>query len=66
MSVGGAMQSAVSPVATGQRTRDEAMKYFLQLFQKLERKPGAQWPGLANACTDLWLRGGQRGTQAGL
>ena len=41
-------------VTTGQRTRDEVMAYFLQLFHKLERKPGAQWDGLANACTDLW------------
>ena len=30
------------------------MAYFLQLFHKLERKPGVQWDGLANACTDLW------------
>jgi len=49
-----AMEGMVSLVATGQRTRDEVMAYFLQLFHKLERKPGMQWDGLANACTDLW------------
>jgi hypothetical protein len=49
-----AMDSMVSLVATGQRTRDEVMAYFLQLFHKLERQPGAQWDGLANACADLW------------
>jgi Protein of unknown function (DUF1186)/SEC-C motif len=49
-----AMDGMVSLVATGQRTRDEVMAYFLQLFHKLERKPGTQWDGLANACTDLW------------
>jgi hypothetical protein len=49
-----AMESMVSLAATGQRTRDEVMAYFLQLFHKLERRPGAQWDGLANACADLW------------
>jgi hypothetical protein len=49
-----AMDAMVSLVTTGQRTRDEVMVYFLQLFHKLERKPGAQWDGLANVCTDLW------------
>jgi hypothetical protein len=32
------------------------MAYFLQLFHKLERKPGVHWDGLANACADLWPR----------
>jgi hypothetical protein len=50
----GAMDAMVSLVTTGQRARDEVMAYFVQLFHKLERKPGAQWDGLANACTDLW------------
>ena len=49
-----AMDGMVSLVNTGQRTRDEVMAYFLELFHKLERKPGVQWDGLANACTDLW------------
>ena len=49
-----AMNGMVSLVTTGQRTRDEVMAYFLQLFHKLERRPGAQWDGLANACADLW------------
>jgi hypothetical protein len=49
-----AMDGMVSLVTTGQRTRDEVMAYFLQLFHKLERKRGTQWDGLANACTDLW------------
>jgi hypothetical protein len=49
-----AMDSMVSLVATGQRTREDVMSYFVQLFHKLKRKPGAQWDGLANACTDLW------------
>jgi hypothetical protein len=49
-----AMEGMVSLVTTGQRTRDEVMAYFVQLFHKLERKPGVQWDGLANACTDLW------------
>ena len=49
-----AMDGMVSLVTNGQRTRDEVMTYFLQLFHKLERKPGAQWDGLAHVCTDLW------------
>lgn len=49
-----AMEGMVSLVTTGQRTRDEVMAYFLQLFQKLEPKPGAQWDGLAHVCGDLW------------
>jgi hypothetical protein len=49
-----AMDGMVSLVSAGQRKRDEVMAYFLQLFHKLERKPGTQWDGLANACTDLW------------
>jgi hypothetical protein len=49
-----AMDGMVSLVTTGQRTRAEVMAYFVQLFHKLERKPGTQWDGLANACTDLW------------
>jgi Protein of unknown function (DUF1186) len=49
-----AMDGMVALVTTGQRTRDEAMAYFLQLFHKLERKPGAQWDGLAHVCADLW------------
>ena len=49
-----ALDSMVALVATGQRTREEAMAYFLQLFHKLERKPGAQWDGLAHVCADLW------------
>mgnify|MGYP005813193483 CR=1 FL=1 len=50
----GAMDAMVSLVTTGQRTRDEVMAYFLQLFHKLERRQGAHWDGLANACADLW------------
>jgi hypothetical protein len=49
-----AMGGMVSLVSTGQRARDEVIAYFLQLFQKLERNPGAQWDGLANVCADLW------------
>ncbi len=49
-----AMEGMVSLVDAGQRTRDEVMRCFLQLFQKLERKPGAQWDTLANVCVDLW------------
>lgn len=49
-----AMDGMASLVTAGQRTRDEVMKYFLQLFHQLERKPGAQWDGLAHVCTDLW------------
>jgi hypothetical protein len=49
-----ALEGMVSLVTTGQRTRDEVMTYFVQLFQKLERKPGAQWDGLAHVCADLW------------
>jgi Protein of unknown function (DUF1186) len=48
-----AMDGMVSLGATGQRTRDEVMAYFLQLFHKLERKPGVHWDGVANACADL-------------
>ena len=49
-----ALDGMVSLVATGQRTRDEVTTYFLQLFQKWERNPGAHWDGLANVCADLW------------
>jgi hypothetical protein len=49
-----AMDGMVSLVTTGQRTREEVLGYFLQLFHKLERKPGAQWDGLARGCADLW------------
>src|SRR5207244_12237831 len=35
-----AMDGMVSLVTNGQRTRDEVMTYFLQLFHKLERKIG--------------------------
>jgi hypothetical protein len=49
-----AMDGMVSLVTMEQRTRDEVMAYFLQLFRKMERKPGAQWDGLANVCADLW------------
>lgn len=49
-----AMEGMVSLVTTGQRTRDEVVAYFLQLFKKLERNPGAQWDGLAHVCADLW------------
>ena len=49
-----AMDAMVSLVLTGQRTREEVMAYFLQLFHKLDRKPGAQWDGLANVCADHW------------
>jgi hypothetical protein len=48
-----AMSGMVSLVTAGERTRDEVMAYFVQLFKKLERKPGAQWDGLANVCADL-------------
>jgi hypothetical protein len=51
-----AIDGVFSLVRTGQRTRDEVMSYCLQLFGKLERKPGAQWDGLANVCADLWPR----------
>jgi len=49
-----AMNGMVSLVFTEQRTREEVVAYFLQLFRKLERNPGAQWDGLANVCADLW------------
>jgi Protein of unknown function (DUF1186) len=49
-----AMNAMVSLVKTGQRTRDEIMAYVLQLFGRSERKPGAQWDGLADVCADLW------------
>jgi uncharacterized protein DUF1186/SEC-C motif-containing protein len=48
-----AMTGLVTLVVTGQRTREEIMAYFLQLFHHLERKPGMQWTGLAHACADL-------------
>jgi hypothetical protein len=49
-----AMQAMVLLVNTGQITRDVAVEYFLQLFQKFERKPGYEWSALANVCCDLW------------
>src|SRR5260370_41572377 len=49
-----ALDGMVSLVATGQRARDDVMAYFLQLFQTLERNPGAHWDGLANVCAALW------------
>ena len=51
-----AIDGVSSLVRVGQRTREEVMGYFLQLFGKLERKPGSQWDGLANVCADLWPR----------
>lgn len=48
-----AMDGLAALVTTGQRGRDEVMAYFLQLFHKLERTPGAQWDELANVCADL-------------
>jgi len=51
-----AMSGMVSLVTTGQRGREQVMEYFLQLFHKLEPRPGAQWDGLACACADLWPR----------
>jgi hypothetical protein len=51
-----AIDGMFSLVVTGQRTREDVMAYVLRLFQKLERKPGAQWDGLANICADLWPR----------
>ena len=48
-----AMDGMVALVTSGQRTRDEVTAYFLQLFHKLERKPGALWDGLAHVCADL-------------
>jgi Protein of unknown function (DUF1186)/SEC-C motif len=41
-------------VATGERTRDNVMAYFLSLFRKLKRRPGLVWNCLVNACADLW------------
>jgi len=49
-----ALRGMVSLVATDQRTRDDVIAYLLQLFQKLDRNPGAHWDGLANVCADLW------------
>jgi|SRR5665213_3328198 len=49
-----ALGGMVSLVASGQRARDDVIAYLLQLFQKLERNPGAHWDALANACVDLW------------
>ena len=48
------MNGMVALVTTGQHGREQAMAYFLQLFHKRERKPGAQWDGLADVCADLW------------
>lgn len=48
-----AIDGMVGLVTSGQRTRTEIMAHILQLFHKLERKPGAPWDGLANACADL-------------
>ena len=48
------LEGMVSLVTGGQRRRDEIMECVLGLFQKLERKPGVQWNGLAHACADLW------------
>jgi Protein of unknown function (DUF1186)/SEC-C motif len=50
----GAMDGMGSLVTTGQLTREYVMGYVLQLFHRLERKPGAQWDALANVCADLW------------
>jgi len=49
-----AIGGMVSLVDTSQCTRDEAMRYFVELFDKLQRKPGAHWDELANVCADLW------------
>jgi hypothetical protein len=49
-----AMDGIAALVTIGQKTREEVMAYFLQLFQRLKRTPGSQWDGLANVCADLW------------
>lgn len=49
-----AIDGMVGLVTSGQCTRTEIMAHILQFFHKLERKPGAPWDGLANACADLW------------
>jgi hypothetical protein len=48
------MDGMVRLVDSGQGARDEVMNYFVQLFGKLERRPGAHWDELANVCADLW------------
>ncbi len=48
-----AMQAMVTLVATGQRSRDEVIAYFAELFHRLEREPNYVWSELANICADL-------------
>ena len=48
-----AMRALVTLVATGQRSRKEAMEYFAGLFHRLEREPSYVWSALANHCADL-------------
>jgi hypothetical protein len=39
--------------ACGTLSRDEVMKYFKSLFQKLRRTPDGVWSWVANSCADL-------------
>jgi len=49
-----AMDGLLALVAWRERTREEIVAYFRQLFQKMERTPSEAWDGLACSCSDLW------------
>ena len=48
------MEALVFLVIAGRLTRDDVVPYFLELFQKMERRPGYHWDALAMAAVDLW------------
>jgi hypothetical protein len=52
---GAALESLVTLVATGKKSREEIVSYFASLFRgKLERRPSNVWDELANSSCDLW------------
>jgi hypothetical protein len=52
---GAAVKSLLALVAAGQKTREEIVSYFGELFRgKLERESSQVWNSLVAASTDLW------------
>ncbi|MCP4702392.1 MAG: DUF1186 domain-containing protein [Gammaproteobacteria bacterium] len=50
-----ALMALVTLVACGEKTRDEVMRYFQELFRsKLEREYSRAWDGLIICCMDLY------------
>ncbi|HYX53424.1 MAG TPA: DUF1186 domain-containing protein, partial [Candidatus Limnocylindrales bacterium] len=48
------MEALIFLVKGGRLTRDDVVPYLLELFRKLERRPGHHWDELALAAVALW------------